>query len=86
MTSLPALTTTLNLREDLKRSRGAAKAAVEKERAKGKWLQIFIQGWFQRWIQEQLKRLLALWGFPRLQRNQQETIKECLQKWTARCL
>ena len=34
MTSLHALTITLNLRGDLKRSRGAAKAAVEKERAK----------------------------------------------------
>ena len=34
MTSLHALTITLSLRGDLKRSRGAARAAVEKERAK----------------------------------------------------
>ena len=34
MISLPVLTITLNLRGDLKRSRDAAKAAVEKERAK----------------------------------------------------
>ena len=36
MTSLPALTITLNLRGDLKRSRDAAEAAVEKEGAKGR--------------------------------------------------
>ena len=36
MTSLHALTSTLSLRGDLKRSRGVARAAVEKERAKGR--------------------------------------------------
>ena len=36
MTSHHALTTTLSLRGDLKRNRGAARAAVEKERAKGR--------------------------------------------------